>query len=694
MNENKIDQVKEEIKNHLQDYANETGRPTNTRGLFNCFLEGHNDTNGSMKYKGTYYKCYGCGKSLDIFSLYALDNNLATYESKDGLIIPNDLKAVKEALANKYNIKIGKTYSPTTETTRRTNKKDENIDYTTYYKRANKTVDETNYFKQRGLTDAIIKKYMLGYDKKTGYAVLPVSKSFYLLRDTKELTEEERKAQKRLRYDATTGANIELFNLKNLEEADFKSVVFITESVIDALSLEVVEPNIKTVALNGIANASRLTEEAIKNNFRGYFVLALDNDKNLSGQKASLSLKKDLEKHGFRTFVINDIEKTNEEIYNGCKDLNEYLLQDAEGLKSKIKYYKANYENILTKEAVEVLEQENALNYLGDFNKLTLNKDLNEPLKTGIERLDKALYGGFYKKNLIILGATSGIGKTTLALQIADNVASRGQDALIFSLEMSKEELIAKSLSRLMYQEEKKAKGLYSSTKNCLSSRAILTGAMYTADKETQELYSKAYNTYRDNYAKHIFINECNDKNEITIEEIEAKIKRHIAITEAKPFVVIDYLQIIENKQKGLTDIQAIGKIVKDLKRIARKYELTILVISAFNRTANYQEADYTSFRDTSTIEYTADVLLSFHYSILDERRDEDLTSRTKADAEAKKNKLLVNDAMEEDIKKLTLTILKNRNGKKTKVKYIDFYGANNYMDFRDYDYTNNKLDY
>jgi hypothetical protein len=36
---------------------------------------------------------------------------------------------------------------------------------------------------------------MLGYDKKTGYAVLPVSKSFYLLRDTKELTEEERKAQ-------------------------------------------------------------------------------------------------------------------------------------------------------------------------------------------------------------------------------------------------------------------------------------------------------------------------------------------------------------------------------------------------------------------------------------------------------------------------------------------------------------------
>ena len=45
-------------------------------------------------------------------------------------------------------------------------------------------------------------------------------------------------------------------------------------------------PNIKTIALNGVANANRLTEEAIANNFKGYFVLCLDNDENKSGQKA------------------------------------------------------------------------------------------------------------------------------------------------------------------------------------------------------------------------------------------------------------------------------------------------------------------------------------------------------------------------------------------------------------------------
>ena len=53
-----------------------------------------------------------------------------------------------------------------------------------------------------------------------------------------------------------------IFNEHYIKNSDFKSVVWVTESVIDALSLEVVEPKIKTIALNGIANANRLTEEA------------------------------------------------------------------------------------------------------------------------------------------------------------------------------------------------------------------------------------------------------------------------------------------------------------------------------------------------------------------------------------------------------------------------------------------------
>lgn len=687
--ETKIDQVKEQIKEHLIDYAQETGRPTGKK-LFNCFLKDHDDTNASMQFRGNYYKCYGCGKTIDIFSLYAIDHNLNEVA---------DFKQIKEELAKKYNINIAsRSYVSNNEqstNTRKTNKKDNKIDYSNYYKKCNNSIKETNYFSSRGITEEIIKKYNLGYDKEKEYIVLPVSKAFYMLRDTKELTDAERKNKGRKRYDIPAGTTVELFNIKNLKDADFKSVIFITESVIDALSIEVVDPKAKTIALNGINNTNRLLEEAIENNFRGYFVLCLDNDDNLSGQKASRDLKKELEKYGIRTIVLNELGKSKEDIYNGCKDLNEYLLKDIESFKEKITYNRETLENILKKEAKAVLENENTKSFLKTFNEFTLDKELNEPLLTGIERLDKALYGGFFKKNLIILGASSGIGKTTLALQIADNIAESGKDALIFSLEMSREELIAKSISRFMFLEDKKTNGIYATAKNCLSFRKILTGSMYNSNKETQELYNKAYNYYRDNLADHIFINECNENLEITVEEIEEKIRRHIAITDAKPFVVIDYLQIIENKQKGLTDIQAVAKTVKDLKRIARKYEITILVISAFNRTANYQKADYTSFRDTSTIEYTADVLLSFHYSVLDNLEDaeEDITSNAKAEAKKKKVKKSVNEAMNDKVKKITLTIIKNRNGIRKEVKYIDFYGENNYMDFREKDYNNRKID-
>ena len=105
----------------------------------------------------------------------------------------------------------------------------------------------------------------------------------------------------------------------------------------------------------------------------------------------------------------------------------------------------------LEQQAIKTYEKENVLNYLDEFNELIKDTKYNPPLSTGIDELDRALEGGFYKKNLVILGAISSLGKTTLALQIGDNVARNGTDVLIFSLEMSKEELIAKSLSRNSY---------------------------------------------------------------------------------------------------------------------------------------------------------------------------------------------------------------------------------------------------
>lgn len=671
---NEKDQVKEEIKKHLRDYAEETGRPTG-KTLFNCFLNDHDDTNASMQFKGNYYKCYGCGKTLDIFSLYALDNNLDEQR---------DFATIKQALATKYNIPLN--YTPRKEepkATKSNTKKETKLNFTSYYKEVAKDVELTDYYEKRGITKELIKKYNLGYDKKTGYAVLPVSKGFYMSRDTKELTDEERQQQRRLKHVIPKGANVEMFNKELIEKADFKSVVFITESILDAISLEVVDPTIKAVALNGKEHYLDVVDLAEKVDFKGYFIIALDNDDNRSGQKTSKDLAEELERRGFNNFVLNRLDRSKEDTYKGSKDINEYLLNDKEALQKEVSYLNDALTKKLKAEAKRLLDNENALSLLRSFNEVTLDRDQREATKTGIERLDKALFGGFYKKNLIILGASSGAGKTTLALQIADNIARDGQDVLIFSLEMSKEELIAKSISRLMYLADKKKNGVYSNAKGCLSTRQILTGAMYEdkASKETQELYTLAYEDYRDNLAEHIFINECNENLEITIDEIEARIKKQIDVTERKPFVVIDYLQIIENKERGLTDIQATAKIVKDLKRLARKYKITILVISAFNRTSNYTDASYNSFRDSSTIEYTADVLIGLQLSVLDTSNDEEETKAGAYKTE-KKIKRKVAEAKQQEVKDVTLKIIKNRNGVDKTLSFIKFYGKNNYFDF------------
>ena len=677
------DQVKEKIKNCLKQYAEETGRPTG-KGLFKCFNPGHDEKKASMQFKETYYKCYGCNNTYDIFNLYAIDHNLDVKE---------DFNRIKKELAIKYNIDYRTLSSEEAKKNQRKEpKKESKLDYTSYYKTCKKDVAETDYFLKRGLTEEIIEKYNLGYDKKTGYVVLPVSKSFYMLRDTKDLTEEERLKQKRPKHNIVKGAVKEVFNLDLLKEADFKSVVFITESILDALSIEVVKPGTKAIALNGTAK-EKLIDELENLDFKGYIVLALDNDENLSGQRASKELKEALEKIGLRVKVLNELGRPKEDIYKGYKDLNEFLVNDAEALENLIAQYNDTLESYLKSEALKILSKENAVNYLEAFNETIADAELRTPTKTGIERLDKALNGGLFKKNLVIIGAISGLGKTTLALQIADNIARNKEDVLIFSLEMSKEELIAKSISKLMYL--KALERHY--TALALSTREILKGEMLkeATTKEIQEqkeIYLEAYNDYKENIAPNIFITECNEQNEITIKEIEERIKRQIAITEKKPIVIVDYLQIIENKERGLTDIQATSKVVKDLKRLARKYKITILVISAFNRGANYTDTDYTSFRDTSTIEYTADVLITMQYSVLDKANDVG-EERTSSEKLQKKIKKAVEEASRKDPYELTLKILKNRNGIKKNLAYVDFYGKYNYLNFREKDINGDKIE-
>lgn len=655
------DQAIQEIKNHLKDYLEDLG--INTSKPFNCLNPQHDDKNPSMSYdpKRNIVKCFSCNSNYDIISLYALINNLDNN---------TDFKRIIDELALKYNIDIksNKTNTLKKESMQKyaTTKKE---DFTKYINKCKKDIDKSDYLLKRGLSEEIIKKYNIGYDVKDKMIILPISKTCYLGRYTDP--------SNTYKHHKPKGVANEIFNDKYIKQSDFKSVVWVNESIIDALSLEEINGDIKAISLNSINNANQLIQEAKDNNFKGVFMLALDTDTN--GIRASQDLKDDLEAIGIKALIFNNnSDKYNKYLDDGNviknKDINEWLLSDKEGLTKQVNGLNDMLLNSLEQQAIKTYQQENVLNYLDTFNTLIKDQLLNRPLSTGIKALDDALEGGFYRKNLVILGAISSLGKTTLALQIADNVARGGNDVLIFSLEMSKEELIAKSLSRNTFLKayDKHYTAL------ALTTREILTGKgtndLIPNNDKIKDNYLEAYEDYKNNIASNIYITECNEDLEININTINEKIKNHIAITNNKPLVVIDYLQIIQNKEKGLTDKQVIDKIVTNLKRIARDNDITILLISAFNRASYNQESNLSSFRDSSTIEYTSDVLISLQHEKLDGVLDD-----TK--------KVNTNQEQQKDERALTLKVLKNRNGRITDVKDITFYAKYNYMRFKENDY-------
>ena len=136
-------------------------------------------------------------------------------------------------------------------------------------------------------------------------------------------------------------------------------------------------------------------------------------------------------------------------------------------------------------------------------NSISLKKDT---ISTGFNNLDKVLDGGL-SNSLYVIGAISSLGKTTFVIQIADYVASQGQDVLFFSLEMSIYELIAKSISRhtAWYCEEfgfKDQKNLAKSVQGITSRKKY----DYYTPQECDIIYNAG-----ENYKKYSrMINYCN----------------------------------------------------------------------------------------------------------------------------------------------------------------------------------------
>lgn len=484
------------------------------------------------------------------------------------------------------------------------------------------------YYYSRGLTDKTIKEYKLGYlpggheyGQQYKY-LLPVDEYSYTVRSDKPdaLARYRNKGKK------------SLFNKRYLQQPSLTGRhIYITEGVIDALSLE--ELDRPAVAIDSVTGAGKLLEEvaANKDNLQGkLFVIALDSDK--AGQEAAEKVRAGLQAMELQA-VIYDL--------GGYKDINEALTADREALEERL----------------EALQYKGSIyEYLSDGYELDQIKRIQEPdIKTGLKALDHTLGGGLYP-GLYILGAISSLGKTALALQIADAIAAAGQQVLFFSLEMGRYEMTCRSLARVLLEQ---------TASEDITTGHIIKSCYKGRDLYGQEAFKEALEAYRAGPAKYLYLVE-GDFN-ITIDSIKAQAKKHEALTGTRPVIFIDYLQAIQPEPESrLTDKQHIDRAVIALKRLSRDMDLPIIAISSFNRSSYKEEGgpSMAAFKESGSIEFTADVLLSMQI-------------RTSSD---KPTNTEINEAKNKEPRPISLVILKNRRGKAYDEIELSYYPKQNYF--------------
>ena len=626
------------LKARLPEYMARYGLTLTAKKNIPCISGSHTDKNPSMSYNpnGHYLKCFSCDASYDIYS---------ACEHLEGLPKGQGVNRIKEIYgydvgqkqdfnqtnANMQQPKQPQTASqpmtealqPTAETPAPTYK-----DFSDLVAQAQSQLSTGNYHLYRGISQATAERFKLGYLQNANgmqqALIIPLKRLDGTYSYQQRNTDPEAPKEKRhYKPSASMGGTGELFNQEVIGNTD--KPIFIVEGSLDALSI--IEAGGEAVALNGVGT-SKLLELVSKHKSKNTLVLSLDNDE--AGQNAQAKLKEEL----LALYATPDGQKTTAPVYelNLCynnpkfKDANELLTANPDNFKAFISSLKDEKTVKRITYKIRTVEAD-LLDFLGYVN---THRPPAKP--TGFKLLDTPLRGGF-REGLICIGGISSLGKTTLALQIMDNFAQQGHDVLIFSLEMGRHELRAKSIARESYLLD---------SRYAVSTVEVLDKQLRDQlMPEQQDNVKKAINKYY-SYARHVHIHEAVGK--FTVNDVKAIVEEHIEATGRTPVVMVDYLQILQPAEKNLNDKAKVSYDVLMLKQLSRDKHTPVVVVSSFNRDSYKAEASFSSFKESGEIEYSADVLLGLQLTALRTGRD-------------------IQEALEEAYREIDVKILKNRNG-------------------------------
>lgn len=211
-------------------------------------------------------------------------------------------------------------------------------------------------------------------------------------------------------------------------------------------------------------------------------------------------------------------------------------------------------------------------------------------LPTGYYELDEALCG-LQKGEMLIIAGRPSMGKTSFALNVAEHIgADNNTPLVIFSLEMSKQQLVERFLC----------------SRGHLDSQAVRKGMLGTDQlAQLTEVGSELFE-------KPIFVD---DSPGLTPLMIRAKCRRLKSQHDIK-CVIIDYLQLMSLGGRVESRQQEISTISRYLKALARELEVPVVVLSQLNRSAENREGHrprMSDLRESGSIEQDADVIMLLH---------------------------------------------------------------------------------
>ena len=208
-------------------------------------------------------------------------------------------------------------------------------------------------------------------------------------------------------------------------------------------------------------------------------------------------------------------------------------------------------------------------------------------LSTGFKDLDSKT-SGLQKTDLIIIAARPSMGKTALALNIAQNAAVLEKAVVaVFSLEMSKDQLVMRMLS----------------------SEARVDAHRFRTGYLTRDEWGRLAEAIGTLSEARLFID---DTPGISVLEMRAKLRRLVSEQKGLDLVVVDYLQLMSGSRRTESRQQEVSQISRELKALAKEFQVPIIALSQLSRAPemrNPPKPMMSDLRESGSIEQDADVV-------------------------------------------------------------------------------------